>query len=155
MIYIDLDGVLADFDGWLVDFLGIGYTELEVQDLIQAKASECFLKSKVIESNKYLLSLGEFRILTALPKLSLYKDSVFMKLKRNKLKWCEMLGIPKSKVIMVGRPSEKVLYCEPGDILYDDYEKTVDSWNSASGIGFLVEAKKHSSKYYTKGGIKL
>ena len=151
MIYIDLDGVLADLETYMVS-KDPKAVEYEI-DFFRLAASDkrFFLDSPVIEKNLGLLKKGEFRILSSLPCMAKFirvsKDLGFShnKIQKcyarwadNKLEFCEKLGIPRSSVILVSSPKEKLRYCQVGDTLYDDRADTIEKWSALGGIGILV-----------------
>lgn len=37
---------------------------------------------------------------------------------------------------------DKMNYCEPGDVLYDDREDTIESWCKLGGIGIRVKGRR-------------
>ena len=146
MIYIDMDGVLADFEGYVKsrepNVTPESYCRVVVQDY-----KEAFLISRPIKENLYLLE-GEYRLLSSLPKVSKMLeycslediDIILETLRENKLKFAERLGVRRENVIILNDSSEKKLYAK-GNILYDDFPRNIDEWISAGGIGILVGAK--------------
>lgn len=154
MVYIDLDGVLADLEAYLVS-KNPRAAEYEL-DFLKLATSDpnFFLDSPVIEENLKLLEVNDFRILSSLPCLAKFIkcskeldfnhnriQKCYAKWSENKLKFCEKLGIPRHNVILVNSPKEKVRYCQPGDVLYDDRLDTIEKWNAAGGKGVLIEYK--------------
>jgi len=73
---------------------------------------------------------GKARILTALSK-SL--DSCLAQ----KLSWVKVFGIDIDRVTAVTGRKNKVLYCQPGDVLIDDLKENIEAWESAGGRGIL------------------
>lgn len=148
MRYVDLDGVLADLDSWLLEKNPNALHCNEVYRTIAENYKACFLESKPIEQNFYLLE-GEYRILTSLPKtkrliqfLELGMiDEVLRTLYNNKLEWCSKYNIPLTNVIICLSSEDKLKYCTKEDILYDDYLKTVQEWNRI-GKGVYIESRR-------------
>ena len=144
MIYIDMDGVLADFEGYIrskeTNVTPESFCRVVVQNY-----KECFLISKVIDKNLKLLS-GEYRLLSSLPGISemlAYTtpdkiDEISYTLRENKLMFAENLGVKRENVIILNNPSEKKLYAKD-NILYDDYQKNINEWINAGGVGILVK----------------
>ena len=153
MIYIDLDGVLADLEAYLVS-KDPKAAEYEIDFFRLASSDKCFfLDSPVIEENLKLLR-GEFRILSSLPCLAKFMrvsgdldfshnriQKCYVRWADNKIQFCEKLGIPRHNVILVNSPKEKLRYCVPGDVLYDDRADTIEKWNALGGSGILVPYK--------------
>ena len=147
MKYIDLDGVLANLQKWCYEIDNTSFDSNEnFVNFALNHLDEIFLKSEPIEENFRFLK-GEYRILTSLPSIKYFKipqdelQVVITKLKHNKIEWCKNYNIPIKNVIITNSPSEKLLYCNSNDILYDDYQRNIDKWNSKGGKGKLVENK--------------
>lgn len=155
MKYVDLDGVLADLDGWLKSIdreEAITNTDMFMETAMYYY-DRMFLELEPIENNidKYLV--GDYRILTSLPhpaNFFRYGDmeqiSVsevaerYARLHANKLAWCEDKYIPLDRVIVVPVRKLKISYCKgKDDILYDDSNKTIKDWIAKGGIGKLVK----------------
>lgn len=154
MIYIDLDGVLADLEAYMIS-KDPQAAEYEV-DFFKLAASDkrFFLDSPVIHENLKLLEYRPFRILSSLPCMAKFirvsKELGFSHNKiqkcyelwsENKMKFCEGLGIKRCDVILVNSPKDKLRYCNLGDTLFDDRFDTIRKWSSAGGKGILVPYK--------------
>lgn len=140
MIYIDLDGVLANWEKWMSEIDENWDCSREYANkIIEERYKDCFKDSEVISENlKLIPEDGDFRILTARPYIPELNRSKHCRLLKNKIEFCKKLGIPPHKVITVNAPSEKLVYCEEGDILYDDNPNTIKEWNKLGGIGILI-----------------
>lgn len=146
MIFVDLDGVLGDFDGWAKSVMAPGQTYLS---LFMTEYERCFANLRVIPRGANLLrALDNPVILTALPN---HDEFVW---------WCRSNGLPASEaerrygvlsgnkvewvhrnlgdypVITVPQRKDKVKFAK-GNILIDDYELNVRDWQQAGGIGIL------------------
>lgn len=154
MIYIDLDGVLADLDGWIAerDPAAVkGEREFNLFALHNYKTT--FLESPLISKNLELIYYKDYRILSALPKpenFFKYAEEVridrkevirrYQHLMRNKLNWIAKQGLKVENAIIVFGSHLKAAYCQSSeDILYDDFQKNVDAWNAAGGKGILIK----------------
>lgn len=156
MIYIDSDGVLSDFDQWLIDVNCANHNNSnEVFKSIIEHQDRVFLESKQIRANNWIrrkMKRSDFRVLTALPDKDAFRkffnsdeefNSCYNKLKENKYIWFEKIGIPRDKVIVTSTREEKFKYCTSyEDILYDDYPDTIKKWRSLGGTGVLVRNPK-------------
>lgn len=154
MIYIDLDGVLADLGSWICNITPLGLTvQEEFHGIARKYHKEIFLESKRIRANFNLLR-GDYRILSALPNepeflrygikagenpVELSKK--FLGFYRNKLLWCKEHGIPENRVILVPTRKHKLLYCRRGDVLYDDNPDTIARWSECGGLGILIDSQ--------------
>lgn len=159
--YIDSDGVLADFDNWVLDKDPSARDDPEKYRAVMINfKKDCFLKSKTIPHRDFffeeLKQNPNCYVLTALTSRDHFlKDgfsdkeiSIALKFHReNKYKWFEKRGIPREKVIICNDSRDKVAHCNPGDILYDDFESNIKAWNNAGGIGIRI-ANKVCRKLY-------
>lgn len=155
MIYIDSDGVLSDFDQWLLDMKCENHNNsTEVYKTTIKYYKNAFLDSKPIKRNNWLRKImirEDFRILSSLPNKADFKKlfdddasfkEVYETLRENKYKWFENIGVPRNKVIIVDTRKDKFKYCKIGDILYDDFPDTVKEWTRLGGHGILVKNLK-------------
>lgn len=158
MVYVDSDGVLSDFRGWVRSINPKAFdskeAKKEIYKIMADNCDRCFLDSKVIKNGMlmYLVATNpEYYVLTSLSSYKGFKENtdlsdeeiikVLRKLKENKFKWFEQQGVPRHKVIIVDSRLDKLSYCCTGDILYDDYEETINRWHNLGGIGVLVESR--------------
>ncbi len=156
MVYIDSDGVLSDFDQWIRDktHKNSNSSEDVLRTLIKYQ-DEAFLASKPIKKNNWLrkmMKTSDFRVLTALPygddfRALFNSESAYIdcldKLKENKYRWFENIGVPRDKVIITSTRREKFNYCKSkDDILYDDFPDTVRTWRDYGGRAYLVKNPK-------------
>ena len=150
MVYVDSDGVLADFYGWCRQYdnsITVNDSE-KIRALMVQKADECFLTCSPLPFSSSLLNAvrknNNYRVLTALTaesKLLKYCKNeeeckrIVQIHRENKYRWYEKLGIPRSKVIITDGLQSKAEFCKKGDYLIDDYEKNIKEWKEAGGIG--------------------
>ncbi len=151
MLYIDSDGVIADFYGWCRMFdPEINCTDSDkIRRLMVEHASECFLTCKKLpKAEGFLKAIREndgIMVLTALTpveKLARYCSKkqarrIVAVHRENKYRWFEMHGVPRNKVIITSGSTSKAAYCHKGDCLIDDYAKNIEEWQAAGGIGVL------------------
>ncbi len=148
-IYIDMDGVLADFDRGIRELCGmepIKQTELtpESSDAIweAVKAVEHYYdKLELVPGAKEMFDAlykkygDRCEILSAIPK----PHRGIVSAGEDKEKWIRRLLSDKVKVNIVYR-AEKIKYCTgPDCVLIDDYEKNVTEWENHGGTGILFE----------------
>lgn len=154
MIYIDLDGVLSDLDGYISSY-EIEATQIPAKffEFAVAHYKELFREPRIIRENLDILpDRQDYRILSALPNYEgIFKVTqshqltaeILREFRKAKIEWCfEKLGIPAEKVIIVSSWREKCFYAKPGDTLYDDKSKTIELWEKSGGIGKLVKGSK-------------
>lgn len=144
MIYIDVDGVISDFRGWILT-KSPGFVDWDDDDAVHKimldNIDSVYRDAAPLPAFKYFKEIYDWQdnvtFLTAIGGFwptDEYKTQAVV----NKIDWLEGLGISVDDVIIVNRAKEKLDYCKPGDILYDDRPSTIKAWNKAGGIGFLV-----------------
>lgn len=147
MIYVDLDGVLANFDAWAQQFNP--KTDTEYMQLFIARYNDCFKDLEPIDAGLKMLERIEAPvILTAMPNHDEFLETGlemglpvheikrrYEVLRNNKLNWVARY-VGEVPVIIVPSRKCKVNYAK-GNTLIDDYYKNVDDWVSAGGNGIL------------------
>lgn len=133
-IYLDCDGVLADFDRAFEATFGHPPRAYE-----EAKGSETFWRDIRAEAPTF------YRDLPLMPDaLELFEAVAYMRpiiltgcprggwAEPQKLAWAaeHFPGIP----MVTCRSRDKRLYCHPGDVLIDDYLKYRPLWEEALGV---------------------
>lgn len=150
-LYLDCDGVLANFDKRAEEILGMPsreYEKLHGQDTFWSKlyerehfftemeplADAQELYDAVKHLNPIMLT-GHPRGYWALEQKFMWRDKYF----------------PKLPVISC-RSADKRKFCRPGDVLVDDWHKHSHLWQKAGGIFvFHVSAKDTISKLKALG----
>lgn len=144
MIYIDVDGVIADFRGW-VNLMKPGFDAWDDDDAVHEvmidNINSVYLGAARLPAFKYFKDIYDWQedvtFLTAVgsfwPNKELKEQAI-----NNKLAWLKSVGIEPADVIIVDKAKEKIKYCNPGDVLYDDRPSTIKAWSEAGGIGFIV-----------------
>ena len=152
--FIDSDGVLADFIGWVESVRPGSLGDDEAVDrCVVDNYTRAYLDSKPLhEAGLFLEQLAvdpDCYVLTCVGDWHRYKVyypektdeemvEIFNVLRENKYKWFEEHGVPRDKVVIVEKSSKKLEYCAPGFILVDDWDRTVDAWNDLGGVGIKV-----------------
>lgn len=136
-IYIDLDGVLADFDYFFPTLFGVNHKDLLDEDMWKYILDHpsyfrdmpmCKGAKDFYEEIKYLNPI----VLTACPKSAYQKTAV------QKVEWSREHLSPDITVLPVMGAKNKWLFMhKKGDILIDDQKRNIDDWNNAGGIGIL------------------
>ena len=150
-VYIDSDGVLADFEGWIRKY------DPELLHPVYKTAikhmSEAFRVSEVIDRGliEFIKNNKDAYVLTAVPSIEHiepYNDTdysseaiqnIFI---HNKRIWFESVGIPLEQVIIVTRRSDKVKYSNSEALLIDNYEKNCKEWRESGGTAVLFTREK-------------
>jgi len=149
ILFVDLDGVLADFAGRFKEF-GHGtideFTKRHDHDdailwsFIKKSDPEFFLNLKMMPDGKELWNyIKQFdpTILTKIPQ--------WARASADKKKWVKK-HLGNVKVITT---TKKEKYVEPGAILIDDMDENLEAWKKAGGVGI-----KHTSASKTIKELK-
>ena len=160
--YFDSDGVIADFYGWIHDKSGIdNINELRkgalIDNVMFDNYESCFLDCNIIKGRESFIDRliydDDCYVLTSVPSFIRWKDVFEGRcteeeirhridvLRNNKIKWYKIFGVPEDKIIICEGTTAKMSWCKPGDILYDDFQSSVDKWNRLGGIGIWVESE--------------
>ena len=143
-IYVDMDGVVADFDKRFTDLSGMSPSDYESKngknafwDFIDVKHKLAFWVGIQPMSDAQSLmdyvSKHNYEMLTApsIRKESLMGKGLWIRNWTNK-------GLFPSKPKVNYKPAKnKHHFAAPNHILIDDKPSTIDSWNAAGGIGIL------------------
>lgn len=138
IIYIDLDGVLADFRKGLIDWFND--TTPHYDEMIGTNFFETLEK---FPSSDALIALvvsifGKYSI-CSMPLRDDHENSAYYK-----TRWVEQNLNPQPEEIVITKRKEK--YAK-GNILIDDKENNVDAFNRKGGYGILYKAWEHDLKY--------
>ena len=135
MIFLDMDGVLVDFDGEFERNHGILPYKLPRQELWQIvlDTKDYWVNLPKLkdadELVNYLNKFG-FKILTGLPQYGFDKAEV------EKKKWLlNHYGIKEGVICCLSK--DKQNYGKKGDILIDDRLPNIERWVEMGGVGIL------------------
>ena len=159
-IYVDMDGVVADFDKRFTDLSGMSPSEFESKngknafwDFIDVKHKLAFWVGIPPMSDAQSLmdyvSKHDYEMLTApsIKKESLMGKGLWIRNWANK-------GLFPSKPKVNYKPAKnKHHFAAPNHILIDDKQSTIDSWNAAGGIGILHTSAGNTINQLKKLGI--
>ena len=140
-IYIDMDGVVADFDSYVSALLGrpIGWgatqdlTDVEWERL--ASVDRLYFQmplmpdaTKLIAYIKSLSTRFHVQFLTAVPRRSTIPSA-----KDDKQAWIDKY-FPGMRMDIGPYSHHKQKWCKPGDILIDDRPSNIEQWTAGGGI---------------------
>ena len=163
-IYFDMDGVLADFDGGVIEFCGFGdvksRAELtkEQDDLMWEKIKAVphfYDRIKPLEDGVglffklYELYGDKCELLTGIPK----PKRGIVSAPEDKINWAHRVLSPEIKVIPVYRENKKDYCSGPDCILIDDMKSNIDSWSEYGGTGILYTDAASASEELKRLGI--
>jgi len=161
-IYLDMDGVIADFDQRFLDISGMTPSEYKDKhgkkkfwDLIDEKNKVKFWAGIPLmpEAKKLVdyVSQYDYEILTA--------PSVKKQSKVGKLVWLRKIHpdlFPNKPKVNFKPAKEKhqiKLNLTKSDILIDDKASTIDNWNSSGGTGILHTSTEDTIKQLKQLGL--
>lgn len=143
-IFLDMDGVVADFDAYAKSILGYstpGGKRYPPEDWAKISENPRFYRwLEVCHGADLLVNCVwqtakehgyDVKFLTAIPRA-------------NDVPWCFQDKVewakdwfPEIPVWFGPYSHDKQHHCQPGDILIDDRDDNVDAWNAVGGIGIL------------------
>ncbi len=146
MYYVDVDGVVADFEGWISNFGSFseddwryGTKPWKILEENIGVAYLCLEPTNLLPMFENLYNTHPTKFLTALPK-TWFGTELWEQGKKNKIDWLKqnIKNFQKEDCIITPGPFAKLEYCKPGDFLFDDRYDTIEKWNNAGGIGIRV-----------------
>lgn len=160
-IYVDMDGVVADFDKRFTDLAGMGPREFEEKygknafwDFIDEGDNKLVFWVGIppMPDAKQLMDFVsdyDYEMLTApsLKKQSVMGKGLWMKNQTNK-------GLfPSKPKVNYKSAKTKKDFAAPNHILIDDREDTINSWRAAGGIGILHTSASSTINQLKKLGL--
>lgn len=139
-LYLDMDGVVADFDEYAARTLGVPPSSGIYPDEVWYKLASnarlyrdlnktSYADQLVSECEDFALTKGyDLYFLTAVPKGNDVKWSFY-----DKVVWAQQC-FPKIAVMFGPYSKDKWRHCNVGDILIDDRQSNIDEWRAAGGI---------------------
>jgi len=159
-IYLDMDGVLADFDSAVKKLLGKSLHDFPTSQAgwdAMEPYKETFFRTLDPMPDAYELVTGVINyafirgmntaVLTAIPKLNRFPGVHI-----DKREWVREHFPKLYNDFNIGPYAiHKQLHCYPGDVLIDDNPMNIEQWNACGGIGIfhtsaedsLAKLKKH------------
>ena len=139
-IYLDLDGVMADFDRHFTDCFGLPCKDTpdDVKwPLVYGHGTFFRTMPPCDGAREFFDALvgqyGEPIILTACPKAPLYRPSA-----QQKRDWVrEHLSATATVLPVMGGYNKGLFMHAPGDILIDDYRRNTEAWEADGGRAIL------------------
>lgn len=142
VIYLDMDGVLADFEGLAADVFGPNW-KAEIQSPNWGRFGDrpdwfailpvMPYAKELFETAALLVGINNVRILTALPNRS---EVNFPNAAKDKIEWVQKHIHPKLRVSFGPYAQDKQHHCvHHNDVLVDDQRINIEQWIEAGGIG--------------------
>jgi len=151
VVYLDMDGVLADFDKFVHDNMGRVFVhadgpgaDLDMWNFLKS-VPHMYLNleptpycHELVEAAKALGAKVE--ILTAVPRRVVIEEA-----NQDKIDWARKHLGPDIKVNFGPYSGDKWKHAKPGDVLLDDRHSNIQEWiNHGMGFGILHEYKDHT-----------
>ena len=150
IIYLDMDGVLADFDKFVLERMGKTFkhktgpgADKEMWDFLHSidrmyfqlePTPYCF---EIVEAARAITSNVE--ILTAIPRRKKVPSA-----EQDKRDWIAKYLGSDIKVNMGPHSADKWKHAKPNDVLLDDRDDNIADWiDKAAGIGIFHEYENH------------
>jgi len=138
MIYVDMDGVIADFDQSIVDIFGEEYSNKIANEFWKKTCveAEVFRKMPPIQEGidmiDSLIGLGQVCFMTSTGGMPHHID-----IAKQKLDWLHAHGLGDLPVAFCMNTAGKGLYAQRRAILIDDRSKVCTEWNLKGGQAIL------------------
>jgi hypothetical protein len=139
-IFLDLDGVFANFDGKVTELTGNKYRERDSNDIwnVLDKIPNLFSQLELIPGSLKIITMLQhhnLEFLTALPM----PTGELKTADADKREWIAKnisRTIPVNTIVG-GKNKWKFLIENPSAVLIDDYARNIQLWNASSGVGVL------------------
>lgn len=145
-IFLDMDGVVADFDKYANEILGYStpggkryppddWAKISANPRFYYELDSCPNANLLVDTVTDIAKLAghDVKFLTAIPR-------------NNDVPWCFTDKIawaqerwPNIPVWFGPYSNDKQVHCVPGDILIDDRDDNIYAWNAAGGYGLLYQ----------------
>ena len=143
-LYLDMDGVVSDFDGYAEPIVGFrtpggvrydqeGWEKISANPRVYRDLPEMTDADRLVEEVQQIARDNnmDVRFLTAIPRQNDVPWAFHDKTEWIRERW------PNIPVFFGPYSHDKHVHCQPGDILIDDRPSNIDEWNAAGGHGIL------------------
>lgn len=139
-IYLDLDGVFADFENFALKTLGQPWEALPPEEAwkILEQVPHLFSKLDVLPGSLAIYEALEhhgsrLQVLTALPRATGH----FKTAPKDKKDWAHEHLSPTLQINTIEGGVNKYRFATPGAVLIDDTQRNLDKWEEVGGVGVL------------------
>ena len=147
-IYLDMDGVIADFDKRYIELFNITTKQSE-RDKKWVQFFDKFIEERhfaTLDLMPEAIELMDYLKSTGIPIIILSSTSSEKrddKIRPQKMEWLKKHKIDFPVILVPGARLKKD-YATPDSILIDDTSKNIDDWRREGGIGILYENLLHT-----------
>jgi 5'(3')-deoxyribonucleotidase len=154
-IYLDVDGVFANFEEMVSDHFGTPFKQVDVDKMWD------FIHDRLKNKQPVFSELNKMPDADALMKYVKGYDIEFLtsagdrhtpEAVRQKKAWLKK-NYPGIKVNTVPTSKEKARWAEPAAVLIDDRTKSINPWVAAGGIGILHKDTRNTIKKLKELGL--
>lgn len=139
-LYLDLDGVMADFDAYFPERFGVSHIDMPKKEMWKYIASDPSFFYDLPPMPGALEAWGSWIKWYSPIILTAASASHYKSVAAQKREWVRKHLGRGVQVVPVHDGLEKPLVMrERGDILIDDWSKNIDAWNAAGGLGIKHE----------------
>jgi hypothetical protein len=140
-IYLDMDGVIADFDKKYKELYRITPREAENRDEFRKFFHEFINNGGFAELDLMPGAADGLEYLRKAPVptqilSSTAREEYYDAISKQKLIWLQKFGITFTPNFVPGK-KHKYKWATPTSIIIDDTQSVIDDWNNAGGIGIL------------------
>jgi len=139
MIYIDMDGVIADFDQAIIDVFGEQYSNKLADKFWKCTCvdGEVFRRMPPIEEGIRMVDTIHNNNIPICFMTSTGGLPHHIDIAKQKLDWLQSHGFGMHPVAFCMNTAGKGAFSYPGAILIDDRQKVCDAWKINGGIAIL------------------
>lgn len=146
-IYVDIDGVCADFNGWLRQYIPELNEDMwrnnrtPILDMMATHIDRCFIDSRplhMLEYFSHLYTSSEYVVFLSAAPAEWENSDLGIQAERNKATWLanHIPNFDPARLICTNGHGGKLAFAAPGAVLYDDMQRTITQWNAKGGFGF-------------------
>jgi hypothetical protein len=157
-IYVDMDGVIADFDAFVLKHMGRTYGANEPGGTHKDQELWDFLENvpnlyRQLEPTPYAYDLwnlvqsfgANVEILTAIPRRASTPASLLATSEQDKRDWMAHYFNADVKVNLGPLSKDKWKHASPGDILIDDRRDNIQDWHNVGGVAILHDYENYGA----------
>ena len=149
-LFFDMDGVVADFNGFILAEYGQPFTSLDNKEIwndLVEKYPRLYQSLRPLEQGISLwnhLRPLKPTFLTAIPSRVRFVHAA-----EDKFAWGRQ-HLDGAPIVFGPYARDKQFHARPGDVLIDDNPMNIMQWNAAGGIGLIFNEQSHLEEMHEK-----